>query len=163
MSGAEGSRVARVSPTPSYRVRIAEDDDLLHVVRLIERSPALTREGLSDRHRSTWDRMMSTPDLTVYLAHLDGEAVGTTSLLVMPHVTHDCRPTAFIEPLLVAEPHRRQGAARLMIVRVLDDARRLACRKVQVMSHKRHVDDGAHEFYRSMGFDPEAEGFRLYL
>ncbi|MGH9259298.1 MAG: hypothetical protein ACRD08_05255 [Acidimicrobiales bacterium] len=36
-------------------------------------------------------------------------------------------------------------------------------RKVQLLSHKRHADDGAHAFYRSLGFASEAEGFRIYL
>ena len=30
-------------------------------------------------------------------------------------------------------------------------------------SHTRHASDGAHRLYTSLGFDPEAEGFRLYL
>lgn len=47
--------------------------------------------------------------------------------------------------------------------RILDDARDAGCHKVQLLSHKRHATDGAHHFYRSVGFTPEAEGFRLYL
>jgi hypothetical protein len=34
---------------------------------------------------------------------------------------------------------------------------------VQLLSHKRHATDGAHELYTKLGFDAEAEGFRLYL
>ena len=147
----------------TYTVRHAGADDVLQVVRLIDRVPQLEAGGLTDLQASTWSRMMATADLTVYVAERDGEAVGTTSLLVMPHVTYDCRPTAFIEPVFVSEAHRRRGVARLMIQRALADARALSCRKVQVVSHKRHADDGAFAFYRSLGFDAEAEGFRLYL
>ena len=106
---------------------------------------------------------MMTPDLKVYIADLAQEIVGTTSLLVMPHVTYGCRPTAFIEPMVVTEGHRRRGIGRVMTERVLEDARASGCHKVQVVSHKRHADDGAHDFYESLGFVPEAEGFRMYL
>jgi hypothetical protein len=44
-----------------------------------------------------------------------------------------------------------------------NDAQMASCRKVQLLSHKRRADDGAHAFYRSLGFQPEPEGFRLYL
>lgn len=44
-----------------------------------------------------------------------------------------------------------------------NDAQMASCRKVQLLSHKRRADDGAHAFYRSLEFQPEAECFRLYL
>ncbi len=148
---------------PDYRIATAAPQDLVDVARLIERRPDLTAEGLTDEQQATWDRMMETEDLTVYLAWLGADAVGTTALLVMPHITYACRPTAFIETMYVRDEHRRRGVARTMIERLLDDARTVGCHKVQLLTHKRHVHDGAHTLYRSMGFEAEAEGFRLYL
>ncbi len=147
----------------SYAVRKALAGDLLAVVRLYERAPDLAADRLSNRQRAMWDRMMATDDLTVYLAETHQQAVGTASLLVMPHITYECRPTAFIEAMVVAQAHRRRGVGHMLLKRLLDDARAASCRKVQLLSHKRHVGDGAHDFYRSLGFAAEAEGFRLYL
>jgi|SRR5450631_817026 GNAT superfamily N-acetyltransferase len=110
-----------------------------------------------------WERMMATEDLTVYVAERDGEVVGTCCLLVMPNLTYDCHPTAYVEAVVVAEAHRRRGVARMMLARLLHDARIMSCRKVQLLSHKRHAEDGGHALYRSCGFEPEAQGFRLYL
>jgi hypothetical protein len=45
---------------------------------------------------------------------------------------------------------------------VLQDSRAAGCNKVQLLSHKRHATDGGHRLYRAVGFEPEAEGFRLY-
>lgn len=58
---------------------------------------------------------------------------------------------------------RIADVAWLMLERVLSAARSSGCHKVQLLSHKRHATDGAHELYLSVGFEPEAEGFRLYL
>lgn len=58
---------------------------------------------------------------------------------------------------------RRRGVAKALVERVLADARAAGCFKVQLLSHKRHATDGAHDLYRSLGFSAEAEGFRLYL
>lgn len=81
----------------------------------------------------------------------------------MYHLTYDCRPTLFIESMRVLEAHRRRGVARLMLDRVLEDARADGCHKIQLLSHKRHESDGAHDLYRSVGFAAEAEGYRLYV
>jgi ribosomal protein S18 acetylase RimI-like enzyme len=146
-----------------YTVRPASKDDLLGVVRVHERSPDLGHDRLSDRQRTTWDRMMATADLAVYVVEKEGEIVGTSCILIMPNLGYDCCPTAFIEAVVVAEHHRRRGVARMMVERMIEHARGASCRKVQLLSHKRHVADGAHDLYRSLEFEPEAEGFRLYL
>jgi GNAT superfamily N-acetyltransferase len=120
-------------------------------------------EPPSVRERETWARMMATPDLTVYLAEVDGHVSGTATMMVMANVTYDCDPTAFIEAVVVVPHHRRRGIATAMLQRALTDARRLGCKKVQLLSHKRHASDGAHALYVNLGFEAEAEGFRLYL
>lgn len=116
----------------------------------------------SAEQRRAWDRMMATDDLVVYIAELRGEPIGTASSMMMPNLTYECAPTAFIEAVAVVVHHRREGVATQMIRRILDDTRDAGCNKVQLLSHKRHANDGAHHLYRSLGFEPEAEGFRLY-
>lgn len=111
----------------------------------------------------TWMHMLAVPGLTVYLAELDGDTVGTASAMLFPNITYDCRPTAIIEAVVVAHPYRRRGVATSLLRRLLRDLRSAGCNKVQLLSHKRHSDDGAHRLYTSLGFEPEAEGFRLYL
>ena len=150
-------------PGGSYSVRQASTADLAAVVRVLARQVDDEPTPVSTRQVEMWARMMATADLAVYVAEGGGETVGTTSLLVLPNLTYDCRPTAFIEPMVVAAPHRRRGVGRLLVQRALDDARAADCRKVQVVSHKRHAQDGAHAFYRALGFEPEAEGFRMYI
>ncbi len=107
--------------------------------------------------------MMRTDDLTVYLAEVDDIPIGTATQLLMPHVTYDCAPTAFIEAVVVDHRYRRRGIATAMMRRLLEDAHTAGCNKIQLLSHKRHATDGAHRLYTSLGFEPEAEGFRLYL
>ena len=168
------------SAGPTYQVRRAVEADLPAVLEVLAQNEAVVPEHLplapappSDLQHTTWERVTDTDGLTIYLAvnvlgddgHAGGreESVGTAAMLLMPHLTYDCRPSAFIEAVVVAYAHRRCGLGRLMVQRALDDARAASCRKVQLLSDKRHTDDGAHQLYRSLGFISEAEGFRLYL
>jgi len=112
---------------------------------------------------STWTNMLRTQNLTTYVADLDGDIIGTVLFLTMPNLGYDCRPSGFLEAMVVAAVHRRRGVARRLLDRVLTDAREAGCHKIQLLTHKRHATDGAHDLYRSMGFESEAEGFRLYL
>ena len=140
---------------------------------VVPEHPPLAPPPPSERQHTTWERVTGTDGLAIYLAVNvlgdDGqtmgkeEPVGTAAMLLMPHLTYDCRPSVFIEAVVVAYAHRRCGVGRLLVQRALDDARAASCRKVQLLSHKRHADDGAHQLYRSLGFISEAEGFRLYL
>ena len=145
----------------TYSVRQAAPADLAGVVRVLAR--ATGEVAVSDAQKTMWIRMLTTDDLTVFVAERDGEVVGTTSLLVLPNLTYDCRPTAFFEPMVVAAGHRRKGVGRLLVEAVLAGARDAGCWKVQVVSHTRHADDGAYDFYRALGFEGEATGFRRYL
>jgi GNAT superfamily N-acetyltransferase len=111
-----------------------------------------------------WKRVQASPDVTVYVAeNASGIAVGTACLSILPNITYDCRPTAFVEAVVVTYAHRRRGVASLLMEHLLADAGAADCHKVQLLSHKRHADDGAHDLYARLGFVPEAEGFRLYL
>jgi GNAT superfamily N-acetyltransferase len=107
--------------------------------------------------------MLATNRLTVYVATDGDEVVGIVTLLVMPNLGYDCRPSAFVEAMVVAASHRRRGVGRALVDRLLADAAAVGCHKVQLLTHKRHAADGAHDFYRAMGFTAEAEGFRTYL
>jgi len=155
---------------PEYKIRAAAPGDLEAVLEVLAEGGPAPDDGrgdaaaaASDQQRRTWERVTGTPDLTVYLAEQHGVAIGTAAMLLMPHVTYDCRPTAFIEAVVVRRAHRRRGVARRLLEHALDDALGAGCLKVQLLSHKRHAVDGAHQLYRSLGFTPEAEGFRLYL
>ncbi|GLW99594.1 hypothetical protein Misp02_36810 [Microtetraspora sp. NBRC 16547] len=147
-------------------IRTARPEDLVAVLQVYaaERGPdGDSPREVSDLERQTWQQMMRSSGLTVYLAEVNDQVVGTATLMVMPNLTYGCSSTAFVEAVVVAAGHRRRGVATEIMRQLLSDARSAGCNKVQLLSHKRHAADGAHRLYTSLGFEPEAEGFRLYL
>ncbi|MCU1489950.1 MAG: family N-acetyltransferase [Acidimicrobiaceae bacterium] len=154
-----------VSSAAPVSVRVATDGDLSAVLSVYARSAVGSepRPSASERERSTWDRMLEREGLALYLAEEQGRPVGTATLVTIPNLTYDCAPSAVIEAVVVVHDRRRKGIATAIMKRVLEDARAAGCNKVQLLSHKRHASDGAHRLYTSLGFEAEAEGFRLYL
>src|SRR5688500_5438120 len=136
--------------TRAYSVRPATDGDLASVLAVLAEGragrptePPAPAVPPSSRQIAMWSRIARSPDVTVYLAELDGQPVGTACLSIMPTITYDCRPTAFIEAVVVRYDHRRRGVARLMLEGILEAARRESCFKIQLLTHKRHAHDGA--------------------
>ena len=150
----------------SLLIRVAEEDDLLPLLRLFSRADEGLNPAVSAAERSevsTWSEMLRTDNLTTYVAVIDGVLIGTALFVMIPNLGYGCRRSGFIEAMMVSSKHRRDGVATQLLHRILDDARASGCHKIQLLTHKRHATDGAHAFYRSIGFESEAEGFRLYL
>jgi GNAT superfamily N-acetyltransferase len=146
-------------------VRTAHSEDLLAVLGVHARRD---RDGFPPTaatpiEADTWAHMLEVPGLHVYVSEIRGDVVGTASTLIFPNITYACAPTAIIEAVVVAHGFRRRGIATALLQHILADLRLAGCNKVQLLSHKRHSADGAHRLYTALGFEPEAEGFRLYL
>jgi GNAT superfamily N-acetyltransferase len=146
-----------------WTVRQAVSADLAAVLQIHQEHRGVDRTDPTPNERTTWERMMATTDLTVFLVESDGAPLATATSMLMPNLTYGCAPTAFIEAVVVVPEHRRRGIATAMMASVLDELRVAGVDKVQLLSHKRHAGDGAHDLYLGLGFVPEAEGFRLHL
>src|SRR3954466_4807285 len=100
-----------MTTAPTAAIRVAGIHDLDAVVHLHTEQGSRPAGPASQQERQTWHRMLRTPDLTVYLAVLNGEVVGTATAMEMPNVTYDCAPTLFVEAVVVSATHRRRGIA----------------------------------------------------
>src|SRR5262249_30869233 len=94
-------------------VRAASPEDLPAVLGLHARRDQGGEEprSASDLEGQTWMRMMRSENLTVYVAEVNGQIVGTATLITAPNLTYDCASTAFVEAVVVAAGHRRKGIA----------------------------------------------------
>ena len=101
------------------------------------------------------------PGYELLVAEDEGEVVGTMVLLIVPNLSHSALPWALVENLIVDQRYQRQGTGRLLMDYAIARAKEAACFKVVLSSDKRRRE--AHKFYRSLGFEVSAHGFRLYF
>lgn len=87
--------------------------------------------------------------------------MGTVTLVIVPNLTHNARPWAQIENMVVDESLRGSGAGRQLIAECVRLAREANCYKVQLQSAEGR--ESAHRFYAHLGFVDSSAGFRLYL
>jgi ribosomal protein S18 acetylase RimI-like enzyme len=101
------------------------------------------------------------PGYSLLVAEENGEVVGTTVLAILPGFAHNTASFAVIEYVVVDEKQRSKGIGKIMMEYCLARAKEAGCYKVMLTSDKRR--DRAHKFYRSLGFEASAEGFRYYF
>ena len=145
-------------------VRRASVDDLADLVRLYRHlvGDDPTHQATSGNDSADLlGHILDQPGRVLLIATLDDQVVGTADLVIVANLTHLGRPWGAVENVVVDETVARQGVGRSLMEAVLEHCRAAGCFKVQLLSRKDRA--GAHRFYEALGFEPLAEGYRLYL
>jgi GNAT superfamily N-acetyltransferase len=96
-----------------------------------------------------FERLAAEPAVSLYIAEVDGRVAGLAGLRVLTLVERD-EPVGRLIALVVGEPYRRAGAGRALVAHVEERAREAGCIQLDLSSSDRR--DGAHAFYRRLGF-----------
>jgi len=95
------------------------------------------------------------------VSEIEVRAAGQDDLAIVLNITHRGTPWGIVENVVVTGAARRRGVARALFVEIERIARATGCHKVGLLSGNARVE--AHSFYRSVGYEPVCEGFKLYL
>jgi GNAT superfamily N-acetyltransferase len=123
----------------------------------------LTTLGYPCTHEDALTRLASfrdEPDQELWLAFRDGQAVGLLALqffYYLPLGARACRITA----LAVAEPARRGGIGKTLLVGAETRARQMGAVRIELTSATHRNE--AHAFYRACGYDDGALRFMKRL
>lgn len=148
----------------SFRIREAEQRDLGQLLglyrELADGDPARVPSD-AGASLDVFTAIANDRSRHLCVATDGAHVVGAAELIVVSNLTHQGRPWAVIENVIVSEAVRGCGAGTALLEHLIDIARDSGCYKVQLHSGKQRVD--AHRLYRRVGFGPVAEGFKLYF
>ena len=147
-------------------IRDATEADLPRLLELLDQLAFDTpREErglpLPEFYRDAFHRIDASDGQRLLVLEVDGEIVGTLVLLIIPNITHQGRPYATVENVVVDESERGAGYGWRLIRYAIDQARAAGCYKLTLTSHKRRTE--AHRFYERLGFESTYEGYRVEL
>ncbi len=149
---------------PELIVRPAIPADLPALLDLYAELAGTRSEALPARGSTAaevFDQILSHPGRTVLVAAQGPRLVGTAEVLVAANLTHGGRPWALVESVVVAEEARRLGVGAALLETATAIARDAGCYRMQLVSRDERKE--AHAFYRRIGFEASAQGFRRYL
>jgi GNAT superfamily N-acetyltransferase len=147
-------------------VRAATEKDIPRILELYRQlafnPPPANAPGPSlEDCRKVFAEMSATPGYSLLVAEENGEILGTTVLAILPGMAHGTSPFSVVEYVVVDEKRRGQGIGKLLMEYVIARSKEAGCYKIMLTSDKRRKQ--AHKFYRALGFEASAHGFRLYF
>ena len=152
------------SPPSEARIRQATEADLPRIVELLAQlSPDTPREDpgppLPEAYRRAFQEIEADLNQRLLVVEAQGRVVGTASLLIVSNLSHQGRPYAVIENVVVDETVRSAGHGELLLRHAMEEARQAGCYKLSLTSNKRRSE--AHRFYQRLGFQATHEGLRV--
>ncbi len=146
------------------QVRVATEADLPRVVELLAQlSVDDPREQPGppppDVYAEAFRRMRADEEQRLLVLEADGRIVGSLVLLIIPNLTHQGRPYATVENVIVDESERGSGRGRQLMEHAIDEAKKAGCYKIALTSHRSRTE--AHRFYEDLGFESTHEAYRI--
>ena len=109
-------------------------------------------EGLSNEKRDeVWEQIQKDDKITYLGAYENDQLIATCFLTIIPNLSNQGRPIGFIENVVTDENWRGKGIGTQLLKKAIEIAKEQNCYKVFLESGITRT--GAHEFYRTLGFD----------
>ena len=144
---------------PSFVIRPAAKGDLPAVLTLFQQfvpeDPILPKDKAKER----FDEILGQPGMTLFCGFLDEQLVSTCTLIIIPNLTRNASPYAFIENVVTDNSFRRRGFGQKLIQTAIDIGFDKDCYKIMLLATSH--DPGVLKFYEDCGFQQSTTGFEV--
>lgn len=133
-----------------------DDIDALHMLyrHLIPDEDSAPKALAAERLRA----LHSFAGSCVLLAHDGAHPVATVTLIIVPNMTRQGAPYAFIENVVTHADHRGRGHAKALLAEAEDRAWSAGCYRIMIVSGNHNTV--AHKTYAAAGYDGSKTGFQ---
>ena len=132
-------------------VREARKDDL---DALLELYLFLHEDSIPehDQHlRDTWNLIMKDENHHLIVNEVDGQIVSSCVCVIIPNLTRNVRPYAFVENVVTRQEYRGKGLATACLNYAKEIARKENCYKMMLLTGSK--DPKTLRFYESAGYN----------
>ena len=132
-------------------IREANKDDLNALLELYlclhEESIPEETEHLSN----TWEQIINDPNHHLIVNEVDGRIVSSCVCVIIPNLTRNVRPYAFIENVVTHKDYRRRGLAQECLNFAREIALKENCYKMMLLTGSK--DPNTLRFYEKVGYN----------
>ncbi len=134
-------------------IRDARRNDINQLLELYKNLHNNPIPLIDDKIKAVWNKIIDDRDNHIILGCLNEKIISSCVLVVIPNLTHNQRPYAFVENVVTHEKYRNRGYASA----ILDYAKRVAkdndCYKIMLLTGSK--EKSTLDFYRKAGFNSE--------
>lgn len=142
-------------------IRLAKETDLPSIITLIGQDDMRGDDEVIDlaEAKSIFSNLSINPAQKIYVADIEGAIVGTSSLTIINHLSHNGAKSGIIEDVVVKSELQGHGIGKKMMDFSLEELKSIGCYKVCLSSGI--ARERSHAFYQNLGF--KKHGYSFYL
>ena len=132
-------------------VREAREEDLEGILELYLclHEEAIPRQ--SEHLTDTWRRILEDGSHHLIVNEVEGRIVSSCACVVIPNLTRNVRPYAFVENVVTHRDFRGRGLATECLAYARQAAQRCGCYKMMLLTGSK--DEATLDFYRNAGYN----------
>ncbi len=132
-------------------VREITENELYELLDLYTHLHELKIPDNSEHIKSTWNNICNDPNHHIIVFEKDGKIVSSCVCVIIPDLTRNIRPYAFIENVVTHTDYRGKGYAAKCLDYAKDIVIKNNCYKMMLMTGSK--DDKTLNFYKNAGYN----------
>ena len=100
---------------------------------------------------NTWEQIISDPNHHLIVNEIDGKIVSSCVCVIIPNLTRNVRPYAFVENVVTHADYRGRGYASGCLAYARDIARKENCYKMMLLTGSKRPE--TLRFYENAGYN----------
>lgn len=105
----------------------------------------------NDKIFDLWDQILNDKDHHIIVAEEEGKIVSSCVCVIIPNLTHNQRPYAFVENVVTDEKYRNRGLATACLNYAKEIARKQNCYKMMLLTGSKR--ESTLNFYEQAGYN----------
>lgn len=132
-------------------IREANEQDLKEILQLYLFLHENSVPKDSKQLQETWDNIMNDKNHHLIICEVDNKIVASCVCVIIPNLTRNVRPYAFVENVVTHRDYRKKGYATACLKYAKQIAVENNCYKMMLLTGSK--EESTYNFYRNAGYN----------
>jgi ribosomal protein S18 acetylase RimI-like enzyme len=137
----------------NYTIRELENKDFQQLMELYTHLHEKDIPEMDVRVSSVWESILADKNHHIIVAELNGKIISSCVCVIIPNLTRNQRPYAFVENVVTHSDFRGKGIATACLNYARDIAKSENCYKLMLLTGSKN--ENTLNFYRRAGYNSE--------
>lgn len=137
----------------NYTIRELENKDFQQLMELYTHLHEKDIPEMDERVSSVWESILADKNHHIIVTELNGKIISSCVCVIIPNLTRNQRPYAFVENVVTHSDFRGKGIATACLNYARDIAKSENCYKLMLLTGSKN--ENTLNFYRRAGYNSE--------
>ncbi|MBR5514515.1 MAG: GNAT family N-acetyltransferase [Ruminococcus sp.] len=137
----------------NYTIREIKDSDFPQLMELYTHLHEKDVPEMDERVSAVWEGILSDKNHHIIVAETEGKVISSCVCVIIPNLTRNQRPYAFVENVVTHADYRGKGIATACLDYAREIAKKENCYKLMLLTGSK--DENTLNFYRRAGYNSE--------